>query len=141
VTNDEIIARVEQSWTALNAALDGIPPDRLAEPGVCGDWSVKDLLGHVAFWDRHAVETFRRRAAGEEPEGIDWRAANDRDAAAKANRDFASQQTEFDDAHAEIVDTLRSTPNLDPDQIKVDTWDHYDEHAAEIRAWRQREGI
>ena len=141
MTKDEILRQIDESWAALNAALDGIPESALARPGVCGNWSITDLLGHIAFWDRQALEEARRRAAGEAPRRLDWQAMNEENAAANAQRDLADLKAEFDSVHAELVSTLGSLETLYPESIKVDTWEHYDEHAADIRGWREREAI
>src|SRR5262249_37485965 len=137
----EIFAQLDTSWANLTQAIAGAPADRFAEPCVCGDWSLKDVLGHVAFWDRFGAESAQRELAGQPKDGEhDWQRLNDQDHAAKANWDADRILTELDAAHAAFLDAYRALPNLGPDHVKED-WEHYDEHAAEIRAWRERLGI
>ena len=139
--------RIERSWRGLMDALAGIPEERLTEPGVVGDWSVKDLLGHVAVWDAHAVAAVRRYLAGEAPDQVDWEAINEREAAARAGRSVPEQRSEMEAAHEQVCSLVRGLrpPDLAAlgvrHSIAVDTHEHYDEHAAEIRAWRERLGI
>ncbi len=67
---DEItvaLERIEASWRELTEALAGIPEERLTEPGVAGEWSVKDLMGHIAFWDEQALLAAERHLAGQPP--------------------------------------------------------------------------
>jgi hypothetical protein len=53
-----------QQWEAL---LDEIGPERMNQPGVNGDWSMKDIVAHLTGWNRWLV--IRLRAAGRgEPE-------------------------------------------------------------------------
>jgi len=41
--------RIERiKWLAL---LEQVPPERREEPGVVGQWSVRDLVVHVAVWE------------------------------------------------------------------------------------------
>ena len=61
---EEARRRVDASWDGWLAALDGVPAERLIEPGVCGDWSVKDLIGHVAYWDDDALADVERIMKG-----------------------------------------------------------------------------
>jgi DinB family protein len=142
MTNEEILAQIDESWANLLAAIDSLPAGRLADTGVSGDWSTKDVLGHIAFWDRYSAAQAQRRLVGQpDPENEpNWQTLNDQDHAAKADWDAARIRTELDAAHTAILAAYRSLPALDPDHVKED-WQHYDEHAAEIRAWRDRLGI
>ena len=149
-TDDSVEAiseRIERSWRGLMGALAGIPEERLTESGVVGDWSVKDLLGHVAVWDAHAVAAVRRYLSGEAPGQVDWEALNEREAAARADRSLAEQRSEMEAAHEQVRSLVRGLrpPDLDVPGVRhrlaVDSFEHYDEHAAEIRAWRERVGV
>lgn len=148
--NDAVAAtidRIEGSWRGLIAALAGIPEERLAEPGAVGEWSLKDVMGHVAYWDEQAVAAGERLLRGEPAEEVDWQAANEREAARLAGRSAAEQRTNMARAHAAVLDLLRRTPPSDPRHVGLcgclqgDTFEHYDEHAADIRAWRERVGV
>src|SRR5215211_2477033 len=59
-----LLLRIEEAWRQLFAVLDDIPEERLSDPGVIGEWSLKDLFGHLAFWDDHATEEIERALAG-----------------------------------------------------------------------------
>ncbi|MGH9174345.1 MAG: DinB family protein, partial [Vicinamibacterales bacterium] len=54
------IERVETSWATLIEAIEGIPDARLTAAGAIGTWSVKDVLGHVAYWDGQAIGDVER---------------------------------------------------------------------------------
>ncbi|MDP9365945.1 MAG: DinB family protein [Chloroflexota bacterium] len=148
---DEIavaLARLGQSWRGLTEALEGIPEERLAEPGAVGTWSVKDVMGHVAFWDEQALLAAERHLAGQPPVRVpDWDGMNERQAAARADRSVAEQRAEMERAHELIVALLESRPPLDPAAVGLcgcleeDTYQHYDEHARNVRAWRERVGV
>lgn len=141
MTKDEILGQIDRSWAGLQAALNGVPKERLSEPNIVGQWSIKDVLGHVAFWDRYSADGAALRLAGAPDRGeADWQALNDTDAAAKAEWDVDRILTELDAAHAALLAGYRALPTLDADEIKED-WEHYDEHGAEVRTWREREGI
>lgn len=150
-SEDEIavaLRRLEQSWGALIDALRGIPDERLVEPDAIGTWSVKDVMGHVAFWDEQALLAAERHLAGGEPvEGGDWEGMNERQAAARSDRSAAEQRAGMERAHELIVALLESRPPLDPAAIGLcgcleeDTYQHYDEHARDILAWRARVGV
>lgn len=150
-TPEDVVAatlhKIDASWTNLRDALDGIPDDRLAEKGAVGEWSVKDVMGHIGFWDEQAVVAAHREMAGEPKREADWQAMNEQQAATAADRGSAEQRSSMEQAHEAVVALLQAAPRLDPRTVGLcgcmqeDTYEHYDEHAADIRAWRARNGI
>jgi hypothetical protein len=140
-----LLERIEDSWRALFAALDGIPDDRFEDPGVIGDWSLKNLFGHLAFWDNHAVHEIERALAGLPREDDEWQAMNEADHAARRGRSLSEERAAMHQAHAELVARLEDVAGLDAGPIdtaiRPDTYDHYAEHIPDIQRWRQREGI
>lgn len=141
--------RIERSWDNLRDALDGIPEARLTEPGVVGQWSIKDLLGHVAFWDGFGTDAVRRYLAGATAQEVEVATdpLNEREAATRAGRSVAEQRAEMAAAHERVLVLVSGLRPSDlevagvRDRIAADTYEHYDEHADEIRAWRKRVGI
>lgn len=143
--------QIDRSWHRLNAELDIIPQERMTESGAIGVWSVKDLLGHIAFWDQEAVVVGPLLVAGE-ADPYDGPATvidtvNAREAAARADRALDQQWAEFREAHAALLAYLHSQTANERDAISLFaglrdyTQDHYDEHTADLRAWRDRAGI
>ena len=127
---------VDASWQALLAAVEGIPDARMAEAGAVGEWSVKDVLTHVAYWDTPA----QNGADGAQQAEEEWQPVNERVAAERANWSLAEVRQNLHETHQRMLAALDSQPNIDPEQVRSD-WEHYDEHAAEIRAWRVHEGV
>ncbi len=147
---EETLQRIDQSWNNLQNALSRIPADAVAEPGACGDWSVKDLVGHIAFWASHAGPIAERNTStpaqpDEDAEGdsdgeFDFQPVNEEVAAKNAARSYDDLTRELHRTHEAMVATLRALPTLDPDWVAGNTFAHYDEHAAEIREWRRKRG-
>ena len=143
----DVLRRIETSWTNLMRAIAGLPEERLTEAGVSGDWSVKDLMGHVAVWDEYVIDAARRLLAGEPRWDVPWETINQREATASADHAVAQQRIAMAQAHARMLAFVAA---LNPSEVRtdgverriaVDTYEHYDEHAADIRAWRERTGI
>lgn len=61
-TRDDVLRLVGDSRAELDTALAKVPADRLEEPLLDGDWSVKDLMAHVTYWE-WAFLKHRRAAA------------------------------------------------------------------------------
>jgi hypothetical protein len=136
------VERVEASWAELLAAIDGLDETRLSQPGVTGEWSIKDLLGHVAYWEGRTIGIVERRRNGEpDPTGgSDFEIVNQQVHAERAGWTVAQLLDEFHGTHERFMAALRQYPQIDPDDIDGNTFGHFDEHAAEIRAWRERAG-
>ena len=138
------IAQIERSWVGLLSALEGVPEERLTEPNAVGEWSIATLMGHVAYWDQQAVVAGERELRGEPKVEVDWQAANDQEAKTNDGRGASEQRASMDRAHAAMIELLRTTPPTDPRVLGLcgclqgDTFEHYDEHAADIRVWRER---
>ena len=148
---DETIREVERAWTSLRSVIESVPESELTAAGVVEDWSIKDIIGHVAFWDERAANTLIAAAAGrpqdlpkgEGPNWIDeW---NQREYLARKGRSFKDVRGEWITAHenarkalADIEESAlvaKFGQGKAVDYFAGDTYTHYDEHAAQIKAW------
>jgi len=59
----ELIQRLEGARQELRAALEAIDP----EMEICPGWTSKELLAHIAGWDRVTIPSLRAHAGGIEP--------------------------------------------------------------------------
>jgi hypothetical protein len=140
-----LLERIEEAWRQLFATLDDIPEERQSEPGVIGEWSLKDLFGHLAFWDDHATEEIERALAGLSREDNAWQQMNETDHAARQDRTLPEQRSAMHQAHAALVERLESVAGIEAaridEAIRVDTYEHYLDHIKDIQSWRQRAGV
>ena len=140
-----LLERIEEAWRQLFAALDDIPEERMSDPGVIGEWSLKDLFGHLAFWDDHAVAEIERALAGLPREDNAWQEMNEIDHAARRGHTLPEQRAAMHQAHAALVERLKSVAGIEAapidEAIRVDTYEHYLDHIKDIQAWLQRTGV
>lgn len=61
----ELLQHYRQMRADLLAAIDGLSEAQLSEPSL-DSWSVKDHLGHLAFWDELRASEVERISAGHE---------------------------------------------------------------------------
>lgn len=150
----EILAKIETTWDDLQSACDGLSDEDMQAPGVTGEWSVKDLLAHVTTWEEVTMTLSRAQLTGTPPPGGDdgepWDLDrfNARTSAEKAALSLDEVRRQLAATHEELLAWIPTVPDdqLVPgseveDRLKADTWDHYPEHAAAIRAWRLHQGI
>lgn len=145
--------RIEASWQELMGAIEDIPMERLVETGAVGEWSVKDVLGHIAFWDGATIAPLERVARGEpawppsDGDGDDggYQPINEREAALRADRSADEILRELHETHAKVLDALDAAltaeASFNPQEFAGNTWEHYADHTAGIRAYRERAGL
>lgn len=143
---DDTLNTVSRSWQVLERAIALVPHERVDTPGVVGPWSVKDLIGHVATWDREALQALRSyQADGDARALATWQddidGFNARDAARKRGVDLDVLRRELAESHRQIVELISDleeaafeTREVET-RIRVDTYDHYADHAAQILGW------
>jgi hypothetical protein len=140
------------AWAALQESYTGLPDTALLEPGVAGDWSVRDVLAHVHTWQEEALVHLPEIAAGRTPGrysatfgGID--AFNALMAERNRNLSLAGVGRRLEDAERLLVELIERTPEhlLGAEtrfhrRLRLDTYGHYRLHAQGIREWRARAG-
>jgi hypothetical protein len=144
-----LLRQLDAAWTALTDAYAGLPERLLVQPGVVDDWSVKDIVAHVTTWEREALQHLPLIVAGGSPPryaaqgGID--AFNARATGAGRRLSLAEVLRRRDETHARLVEFIRRQPEgtfggrtRPRRRLRLDTYGHYPEHTAAIRAWRER---
>ena len=72
--NSQLVHRFTQAAgkTVLAELLGkGLSDEEMIQPGVAGQWSVRDNLAHIAAWDRAVTAGFREMLDGKRPDLID----------------------------------------------------------------------
>jgi hypothetical protein len=144
----EILDQIRATHQPLEALLAQLDPGHMSEPGVNGDWSVKDLLAHLTWWEQHLL---RRLRTGRDDlddlyvEGVDDQSATDRANAdvfaANRDRPLVDVRADFDASYREVLavieamadDTLASDDVYEA--ISWDTFRHYPAHTTMLTAW------
>jgi len=151
---DWLVRDLEEARNELRASYERLSDQQMVQPGAVGEWSVKDVLSHVASWEEVALPDLTRLARG--------------DTAILASMDLYSAN--FDPFNAMIMSLRRNLPldqvlrELDimradfmaaasrlPDSVLAEgqfgrilvqiTAEHDREHAGGIRRWRQQKGV
>jgi hypothetical protein len=128
-------AQYESSYRATLALAGAFPANRRSESGVCGSWSLKDLLGHLAFWDADLALELDARQSGERlptSSERDWNAINTEQARLRADHDWEAIVAEVRANHDRLVPLL-DNPGEFPDDDPIQ--EHWDEHRAQIENW------
>lgn len=147
----EVHRELERAWAELERIVESVPDGERETPGVVGDWTLKDVLGHIAFWSGRAAETLRCACAGRLDdipvgEGDNWVDEwNEREYQARQDRSFMEVRTEFLRNYKEANSCLDEAPEEKINEkfrgnevaayFAGDTYLHFREHAEQIRDW------
>jgi len=148
-----LLAHLAAARSRLLQTLLGLDERTLTGTAAVGEWTARDLLAHIAAWDRWAGEQTGRMARGEEP---DLSAAGDVDAfnalavAAWRNRPLEEVLAELREARAAWVEQMKGWPEEEffrRRPLGGGEWDfpgwlevyrrHEEEHAAALAEWRK----
>lgn len=139
MNTEELLQREDQAWTAFVDAFATVPDDRRDEEGVVPGWSTKDLVWHCGYWAGYVGEVLERIARGEPtPEDMDWDAFNDTviEDGRGMGWDEIIVQSERNRERARAALQALSTVTAEAvEEFTGETFEHYEEHAAEIRAF------
>ncbi len=145
LSRSDLIGKVDTTWKHFVAALDRIAIDAWDSPGVCGWWSVGELVAHISYWESRVPEYIQRSRLG----------LTNPDPAATADYDAQNQeagaQSRFEPnlmilrklfmTHDQIEVALSrleaSIPSSLASEIACETWDHYPDHTVELERWSE----
>jgi hypothetical protein len=147
-TRSEFLSLEQQAWDELSATWRGLPDEALVRPGACGsEWSVKDVMNHVAAWQEATLEALPVLLQGDKlPTGqYSLQKFNARHYAADQDRSLAASRRRLSRSRRKLLAFLASVPEaqlLDlkgrvGEWVKYATYGHYDEHLGDLQSYQQ----
>ena len=161
MTGARLAGILQTERSKWNALLAEIGPDRMERPGVEGEWSVKQIVAHLTWYENRIVEgaqqivgsgTYTKGRSG--LAGLPMDERNNRIAAESRQRPLSDVLAEADQVFAQLVTAIAACPDdiLNdarrlglPDDIAPwmrvanSSYAHYREHGQAIRAWLARQ--
>ena len=135
----QLLDREASSWEALMGAVARVPEARRTELGAVPGWSVADLVWHCGYWVDDAARRIELIGAGtpdpDDPEAV-WQKTNDEVAEQSKAMSWDEVVTRSEAARERIRTVLSSLLEIGPaaeSEFSDETFEHYDEHAVEIR--------
>jgi hypothetical protein len=126
-SRDEALTTLARGHDEIQALLRRLPAVHMATAGIGGgEWSPKDLLGHLALWQEIALRTVRESGDGERPWIVGVFAQpgpgpNDDELAARAGWSLDRAREAYAGSYADVVVTLQGL-GLDEWDLPVDGW-------------------
>lgn len=162
MTREEILTQIKQGHANLVSAVADLSDDVIVTQPVIDWWTLKDMMGHVAMWQRVAIRFINEyeRAGVPTPLGLKDDAAidayNKRGAAERRDWPLARVRAEFDAASRDLLaavermtDAQLNAPLAAPWESGVtlerliawNSYEHVPEHIEQINKWRNESTV
>ena len=145
-SKEQTLSEINRSWFEFQELVSQTPIDRMRETPAVGDWSVNDLLGHIATWEVETMDSIRQ-FLDDPNQGIRKYSDEEIDVfnrdrlAAKGHMGAEDLLLDLEETHARLMAYLASLPQEAFQQadiewrIRLDTSGHYQEHGVDLRRW------
>ena len=134
---DELLQREETAWAHLADALAAVPPDRREVEGVVPGWSVHDLAWHCVYWAGDAGGVLERILGGD-PDPPDSDVPDEEILATGRAMAWDEILRHAERSRQRVRTAFSALPDPPPKALELfgdETFDHYEEHEAQIRAF------
>jgi hypothetical protein len=153
-----LLDNLQRGYAALETVLTPLNEDQMTRTGVNSDWSIKDILAHIATWQQVLVERLQAVTRGEKPttlldldvteEEIDR--LNAQFYEENKARSLAEVLTDFRTSYQHIVEIVQALSDEDLTDlhrfawmggeplwqlIPSETYKHYSDHRESIQEW------
>jgi hypothetical protein len=155
----ELLNWLQEEYRRWEALLDQIGPTRMEQPGVNGDWSMKDLVAHLTGWQPRLIAGIQAAQRGEPEPPPPWPAHLQSEDEVNAwiyesNRKRSLREA-LDESHQMFQRLIAVIEDL-PDGVRIEEewrlvylgdkrfpagefFDHFhDDHEPDVRAWLAR---
>lgn len=158
MNKDEILDALEDVRENFLEVIDGLSDEMLQEPGVVGDWSVKDIMIHISTWEAELVKLLWQVKQGQKPTTVhfsplDVDERNQEWFKAYHDRQFGRVLADFAAVRKQTsrrVEAFTDKELMDPQHyswsnghplwewIAEDSFGHEEEHIGQIKEWLSR---
>ncbi|HEX9131557.1 MAG TPA: ClbS/DfsB family four-helix bundle protein [Ktedonobacteraceae bacterium] len=151
-----ILNEMRTHYAALEEILAPLDRTQMTTAGVISDWSIKDMLAHIASWHHRLLAWLHAAIRNEEPAISGPDSVEEMDALnaqffqENKSRSLTEVLTDFRTTHQQIMDIIQAMSEeelINPDRfawaqgeplwqvIAGDTYEHYQEHLKQIQEW------
>lgn len=160
MNRDEILSALDASRNDFLAAIAGLTDEQLQEPGVNGDWTVKDMMYHISLWEAELVTLLWQVASDKTPTTVHFTQThfdqtNQQWYLQGKNRPLEIVRQDFQGVLNQVKRRLEDFSEEDLNSVQRFTWQrenplwewigsdsfqHEPEHTAQVLAWRESRG-
>ena len=153
----ELLAMIQSDREQLDGILATLSAEQMCQATLEHDWSVKDVLAHIAAWERRCVGWIQAGFRSEKPDKPeagyiqeDINKLNEKTFQENRNRSLDDVQSDYRQSYQQIlaqVHALSEDDITNPQRftwtkgrtlvpyIAANTYEHYQEHIEQIQRW------
>ena len=158
MNKDALLDAIHVGRNRWETTVAQLSPEQMTAPALFDGWSVKDLIAHIGAWERTAASVFAALLRGQQPgfeldqnfsvdelnahffaeyhtQSLDDVLAGEQ-AAYRSFLDLVEGASEADLFDASRFAWMQGDPFVD--WVAANTYEHYDEHLADLAAWPGR---
>ncbi len=154
-----LIRRIREERERLWKALEGLSPEEMSREPVFREWTVKDILAHIAMWQGRLITALFQLEQGRRPKDLHLSPAqvdalNERFYREQKDRPLERVLADFHGTYQQLLKRLERLSEEDLTRpgrfpgvpgplwalIAAGTFEHDAEHRADIERWRARKG-
>jgi len=154
MNKEDLIAKIVSGRALLEAALSRVDEERMPLIVLHSEWSVKDLIGHLGFWENSVSLLFNTLRAGKTPEPFpELDALNAQVLTESRKQSLAEVRRQEKAAYQKVLALVKDATEAElfepthfrwtagqpfENIISDNTYGHYEEHLPELAAWLKR---
>jgi len=108
-----ILQEIQSAWVELRNALRNLTEHEIVETGSWGAYSFKDMMAHIATWERLLMQRIQAMEEGREPPTIDdIDAFNEEDIPRNQNLSLREVWDRFLETHEKLIELLEHLQDI-----------------------------
>jgi len=140
----KVLNNIKDGWMSLQSVLNFVPESIMEDSGVIDGWSVKDIIGHITTWEDIIIDIIQAKLSGGEyiRPYEDLNDFNVQEVEMKKPLSLGEIKHKFLKSHEYLIKFLNDLPEYVFEAssesvrvISVESWNHYQEHAQDIKKW------
>lgn len=143
-TKRELTEAEDAGWSELCGLIGAMDLARLEQPGLEDDWSVKDMMAHVAGWFAETVQVLEQIRYGTfQPFDYDVDELNARFVEVNRDQPEPVVRAEMSASRNRMLEEFNLLPDLTPvaeEWFRESGPEHYQEHLPRLREWAKESG-
>jgi hypothetical protein len=160
-SKEELLARIESAYLAFDSTLSQISELQTTQPGVVEEWSVKDIVAHITFWQEFLFSQIRAVLQGQ---SVPKLTSESEAETSRINREavLQSRSLSWSEVHSnfqhsvravlQTVEALSETDLFVPGRFQAvdsealwrciagETYEHYQLHTQHVDSWLRKIG-
>jgi hypothetical protein len=145
MSKTDILEQISATHLLLEVHFSALSDAQMVQPGINGEWAVKDLLAHITWWEQHLLRRLRTGREDLYQEVTSMQAVTDQVNheifVANQSRSLADILEDFHASYQQVLAAVEALPEEALAQAEIydaiawDTFQHYPEHTAMLRSW------